>query len=256
MSDFTLDTSGVALMPSPGIDEPAHPVVWSDLSPFEQGYVEAMFASIAEDPYARKGPPPRAKLPRSEERLQEALSFLTDYSENMRKHAPRGEEADYAAVYWIPREPSYSWPSTYGDFQPATLKAGIAKGFIERKRDGFHEYRITPQGRAALHADYASQEACAGCNRPTARTEAACIQCGKTKDWAQPPGFSDLSPEALARILKDCEAILATGWGQQATSEDGARTWEARQRGSFRDFPPSIPYLADDGKVHLRGASQ
>jgi hypothetical protein len=46
MADFTLDTSGTVAMPA----EPRHGAPrrqhysWSDLSPFEQGYVEALFA--------------------------------------------------------------------------------------------------------------------------------------------------------------------------------------------------------------------
>lgn len=45
MADFTLDTSGgVFNVPNAGI---AGEVWWSDLSPFAQGYVEAMFADLA-----------------------------------------------------------------------------------------------------------------------------------------------------------------------------------------------------------------
>jgi hypothetical protein len=66
-------------------------------------------------------------------------------------------------------------------------------------------------------------------------------------------GFSDLAPETLALILRDCEVA---GWGYQDRADIGREVWQARQRGEYRDrprpFPPQTPYLADDGKVCLR----
>lgn len=51
MSDFQLDTSGCVLAPvdpnRAGMDDTWKRFRWSDLTPFEQGYVKAMFASTA-----------------------------------------------------------------------------------------------------------------------------------------------------------------------------------------------------------------
>lgn len=46
MTDFTLDTSG-AIRLVPARSDPDGPIYrWSDLTPFAQGYVEAMLASV------------------------------------------------------------------------------------------------------------------------------------------------------------------------------------------------------------------
>lgn len=72
------------------------------------------------------------------------------------------------------------------------------------------------------------------------------------------PRFADLAPEALALILRDCEA-----WSHQYTHpafDPGPRVrgqhfWRDRNRAPFfRDFPPLTPYLGDDGRVRLREA--
>lgn len=63
-------------------------------------------------------------------------------------------------------------------------------------------------------------------------------------------GFSDLSPEALALILRDCEAYrrqYVLPW------YDGAEFWRGRQSGEIpaRFFPPLSVTLGDDGKVRV-----
>lgn len=79
--------------------------------------------------------------------------------------------------------------------------------------------------------------------------------------------FHNWSPEALALILRDCEAFAARGRGAinfQETPEAGGRFWIARQTGfpqagsqALCDaFPPLTPYLSDDGKVCLREDAQ
>lgn len=94
---------------------------------------------------------PRAvKLTKAQERLQNALEFLSSWSDGFRAVAPLGKEDEYAAVWWRPREPIYCWATVYGDFQPATLKAGTERGLIERRAEDKHQYRITPAGRALL----------------------------------------------------------------------------------------------------------
>lgn len=67
-----------------------------------------------------------------------------------------------------------------------------------------------------------------------------------------PPGFSDLSPEALALIRRDCEAFSRDFTGKGRMAEAGRQFWTDRQRGLLRTYPPLAPYLSDDGKVHLR----
>jgi hypothetical protein len=89
------------------------------------------------------------------------------------------------------------------------------------------------------------------------------------------PAFSDLSPEALALILRDCEqagslapartiGMGETEHGMSAlyppTAFGGRLFWTERQQQSPRRlslaaFPPLTPYLADDGKVHLKEAA-
>jgi hypothetical protein len=69
-------------------------------------------------------------------------------------------------------------------------------------------------------------------------------------------GFSDLAPETLAAILKDCEALSVTIEGEfEPDSEDGDHAWKVRQSGLWGAYPPLTPYLGDDGKVYLREAS-
>lgn len=80
----------------------------------------------------------------------------------------------------------------------------------------------------------------------------------------RPVGFSDLSPEALALIRRDCAAAVAekAGWTPlyRKTLAGGATFWADRNKypggwrtGSGTVWMPLTPYLADDGKVHLGG---
>jgi hypothetical protein len=69
-------------------------------------------------------------------------------------------------------------------------------------------------------------------------------------------GFSDLSPEALALILRDCER-----WQEQFPAvgkhKDGAAFWELRTKQYVKrpDFPPLTVSLSDEGKVQLRAVA-
>lgn len=83
-------------------------------------------------------------------------------------------------------------------------------------------------------------------------TCAACDGQGRTTY-----AFSDLAPEALALILKDCAAWRAEFSGdaceRSAGREDmGREFWRIRQENKRRTFPPLTPYLREDGKVALR----
>jgi hypothetical protein len=78
--------------------------------------------------------------------------------------------------------------------------------------------------------------------------------------------FSDLAPETLAAILRDCERAAETYPDPAAmTAEAGRAFWAERQtrphkafianrRGGYHvtNFPPLTPYLGDDGRVYLR----
>lgn len=65
-------------------------------------------------------------------------------------------------------------------------------------------------------------------------------------DWT----FGHLSPEAIALILKDCDAARKRRIADTALG--GKIFWSERQAGRIRAFPPLTPFLSDDGRVHLR----
>jgi hypothetical protein len=60
--------------------------------------------------------------------------------------------------------------------------------------------------------------------------------------------FSDLAPEALALILKDCADVRR----RHDRLTDGGAFWRERKTQDWPQFPPLTPYLSGDGKVHLR----
>lgn len=62
--------------------------------------------------------------------------------------------------------------------------------------------------------------------------------------------FSDLHPETLAAILKDCEAAQARF--HLATHLDGVAIWKCRQIDQVPGFPPLAIDIDSDGKVRLR----
>lgn len=74
-----------------------------------------------------------------------------------------------------------------------------------------------------------------------------------------PPSFSDLSPDALALILRDCASFvnIATGLGiKELGSTQGRYFWAGRQNGTLQHawaaaFPPLRPFLNDEGKIGL-----
>lgn len=66
--------------------------------------------------------------------------------------------------------------------------------------------------------------------------------------------FSDLAPETLAAILKDCAAFIAAWPDFTPDHSSGGAFWRVRQLGSdlrVKSFPPLTSYLGDDGKVYL-----
>ena len=76
--------------------------------------------------------------------------------------------------------------------------------------------------------------------------------------------FSDLAPEALDLIRRDCAAFSAVL--SHPSREAGGLLWQERQAGKWHEpqivgktrlpaFPPLTSYLSDDGKVRLREAA-
>jgi hypothetical protein len=94
------------------------------------------------------------------------------------------------------------------------------------------------------------------------------------RGWAVPEGatwrdarFSDLAPETLAAILRDCEELERTMTSLEPEVTDnrirGMQFWASRQSGfhmrwslhqkeMVKRFPPLTPYLDDTGHVRLR----
>ncbi|WP_332691688.1 hypothetical protein [Devosia sp.] len=77
------------------------------------------------------------------------------------------------------------------------------------------------------------------------------------------PGFSDLSPEAVAMILADCahdekvgrQLNLAGNPEDRTSRKAGRGFWRERQTGNLFDAPPQTVFLTDDGKVKLKVAN-
>lgn len=79
-------------------------------------------------------------------------------------------------------------------------------------------------------------------------------------DWA----FSDLAPETLSVIRRDCAALVSPPYVFASGAEAGRFCWEWRQRGwrntsggpTLREtFPPLTIYLGDDGLVCFKETS-
>lgn len=65
-------------------------------------------------------------------------------------------------------------------------------------------------------------------------------------------GFSDLSPAALALILRDCKAYQGGPKFMQLTAEDGRNFWLNRRLGNFGALYPSLTAdFSSVGKVEL-----
>lgn len=70
---------------------------------------------------------------------------------------------------------------------------------------------------------------------------------------ATPPKFTSLAPEALARIIADCEEgrKIFAKIGPSTQSGKGRQFWSDRQDEMIRRFPPRTVQLGDDGKVRF-----
>jgi hypothetical protein len=78
--------------------------------------------------------------------------------------------------------------------------------------------------------------------------------------------FSDLAPETLAAILKDCEAVEKRVADRLLVNLSGAQFWEQRQRRfagicaedrgwGVAFFTAAALSLGDDGKIHQQAAA-
>jgi hypothetical protein len=114
---------------------------------------------------------------------------------------------------------------------------------------------LTPFAQGYVEALFASLATPPFTGHPHLQREGVCY--GETI-----VGFSDLAPETLAAILKDCASFanIAEGLGAKAGAVEGRRFWGGRQRrfpgvgnpAWTTAFPPLTPYLDDDGRVYLR----
>lgn len=105
---------------------------------------------------------------------------------------------------------------------------------------------LSPFAQGYVEALFASDEMLELWRSAKATMEAE--KYGSHMMWV--PGFSDLSPEALAMILRDCAQAVRTHY--RNTYDSGERFFAARQRPSpLHLFPPLTPILSEDGKVNL-----
>lgn len=194
---FQLDTSGFVAMGSEhGSRFAGINMVWSDLSPFTQGCIEALFADA---------PQPDGHKPT--EAMRRGLEALA------------AEPDGRLAIHDFYRAMGVSNRGRY-----LVLNRMADRHWIENRgsagKDSPDYIALLPWGRTAL----------------------------------RPLGFSDLAPEALARIIADCEAcppIYRAEWPDMAAA--GRRFWLDRQADilSILSVPPLTVQLGDDGKVRF-----
>jgi hypothetical protein len=67
--------------------------------------------------------------------------------------------------------------------------------------------------------------------------------------------FSDLSPAALAMIIRDCEGQAKAYTDRVPDTVDGGIFWSGRQGWRLRGFPPLTITLSDGGKIELAAQS-
>lgn len=71
-----------------------------------------------------------------------------------------------------------------------------------------------------------------------------------------PPGFADLAPETLARIMEDADRYRRPELDYTREEGESFWIWQAEGFGDTEDFPPLALYLGDDGKVRIREAGR
>lgn len=83
-------------------------------------------------------------------------------------------------------------------------------------------------------------------------------ETGSSAPEYRPWAFSDLAPETLAAMLKDCERRAEPLEQLGTHAYGGGNFWRDRQVGHLieRGFPPVALYLGGDGLIHQREASR
>jgi hypothetical protein len=161
-------------------------------------------------------------------------------------------------------------PRTWGSLDPFTQ--GYVEALFASLRPAFYRIRegVKPYGGKRLQTAYRTFDPDNGSLREVtgyvhiSASKVATAQRLYRSDEldAEPTAFSNLAPETLAAILKDCTAVLQIVdlyADPKKARDQGTVFWTARQNGRWelRGFPVLTPYLGDDGKVRLRdGAGQ
>ena len=117
---FQLDTSGGVCAPI--IDGWAkwphqalsvgEPMRWPDLSPFAQGYIEALFASVRVDALGATYAERPALLPRFSDLAPETLARIIADCEAIERHLRREQMSTGGARAWELRQSGF-WPKTW-----------------------------------------------------------------------------------------------------------------------------------------------
>jgi hypothetical protein len=108
--DFKFDTSGAVIIehwPADGSEVEFYRFEWSDLSPFEQGYVEALLASlrwwIAEGPRNRYGSPTEARRARFSDLAPSTLARIREDCGRFTARFKTQTKAKHGAGFWRER---------------------------------------------------------------------------------------------------------------------------------------------------------
>lgn len=131
MTEFKLDTSGYVKVTHE--DGQWHRYVWSDLSPFTQGYIEALFASAWAEPKFRsdwllrdvvKGVPEdewRTDRPAFSDLAPETLARIIADCAWRQEKSPRLGSVKDGADFWRARQGENGWPVS---MPPLTVQLG------------------------------------------------------------------------------------------------------------------------------------
>lgn len=228
---FEFDTSGHVIVQGSqrdlsGLVEMAA-VNWESLSPFVQGYVEAMFKST------------QKPFPWMRNRRVAELSAgpMIEFME-----APR----DMLAGEWLVVDRDNSGAAISYGCETSTMEITQERGWVivsDRgcfmRTGGYWDgdrrcvMHFKAPWRAAKHI-----EDVGGYSRPPVKRLA----------------FSDLAPETLAWITEDClnASTERHVFGHAIKAKDGAAFWRNCQGGYAQGFRPLTPYLGGDGKIYFK----
>ena len=121
---FQLDTTGAVAMGSEHGPQYARVnLVWSDLSPFAQGYIEALFASVRVDALGATYAERPALLPRFSDLAPETLARIIADCEAMERNKGKPGTRENGADCWAGRQEGRK-PGDYAPhpFPPLTVQ--------------------------------------------------------------------------------------------------------------------------------------